>query len=175
LLRRFSSWSTRGCSLDLLGGLPYHGIMSLLPPPPNVQGRYVRLLAMAERGTKHEAVVAEDLPALRNVAEVVSDRFKNLWRRFCETTGADSNDELGFYAGLYDGLMRETRKAGKAVPARNRSAKKSRRKAPVKSAETNVRPHVYSIALELGAEIRLNRPLDRITSLLDDLLDTHVA
>ncbi len=239
--------------------------MSLLPPPPNVQGRYVRLLAMAERGTKHEAVVAEmklaslrgrydfsvslaaamtdpeddlfsnaarirpdqkntrrlivfdmkdapignfvkwvllngfqidgvwraaargkttalyvgakneDLPALRNVAEVVSDRFKNLWRRFCETTGADSNDELGFYAGLYDGLMRETRKAGKAIPARNRSAKKSRRKAPVKSAETNVRPHVYSIALELGAEIRLNRPLDRITSLLDDLLDTHVA
>jgi hypothetical protein len=76
--------------------------------------------------------------------------------------------------GLYDGLMRETRKAGKAIPARNRSAKKSRRKAPVKSAETNVRPHVYSIALELGAEIRLNRPLDRITSLLDDLLDTHV-
>src|SRR5208282_6277331 len=45
----------------------------------------------------------------------------------------------------------------------------------VKSAETNVRPHVYSIALELGAEIRLNRPLDRITSLLDDLLDTHVS
>ena len=43
----------------------------------------------------------------------------------------------------------------------------------VKSAGTNVRPHVYSIALELGAEIRLNRPLDRITSLLDDLLDTH--
>lgn len=50
---------------------------------------------------------------------MVSDRFKNLWRRFCETTGADSNDELGFYAGLYDGLMRETRKAGKAVPALN--------------------------------------------------------
>ena len=234
----------------------------MLPPPPNVHGRYVRLLAMAERGTKHEAVVAEmklaslrgrydfsaspgaastdpdddlfsnaarirpdqknrrrlivfdmqdapignfvkwvllngfqidgvwratargkatalyvgakkeDLPALRHVAEVVSDRFKNLWRRFCETTGADSNDEPGFYAGLYDGLMRETRKAGRAIPARNRSAKKSRRKAPMKSAGTNVRPHVYSIALELGAEIRLNRPLDRITSLLDDLLDT---
>ena len=117
----------------------------------------------------------EDLPALRHVAEVVSDRFKNLWRRFCETTGADSNDEPGFYAGLYDGLMGETRKAGKAIPARNRSTKKSRRRAPVKSAETNVRPHVYSIALELGAEIRLNRPLDRITSLLDDLLDTHVT
>ena len=117
----------------------------------------------------------EDLPALRHVAEVVSDRFKNLWRRFCENTGADSNDEPGFHAGLYDGLMGETRKAGKAIPARNRSAKKSRRRAPVKSAETNVRPHVYSIALELGAEIRLNRPLDRITSLLDDLLDTHVT
>src|SRR5271165_354129 len=115
----------------------------------------------------------EDLPALRNIAQVVSDRFKNLWRRFCETTGADSNDEPGFYAGLYDGLMRETRKAGKAIPARNRRAKKSRRKAPVKSAETNVRPHVYSIALELGAEIRLNKPLERITSLLDDLLDPN--
>jgi hypothetical protein len=242
-----------------------NGTMSLLTPPPNVYGRYVRLLAMAERGTKHEAVVAEmklaslrgrydfsvspavatmdpeddlfsnaarirpdqknsrrlivfdmkdapignfvkwvllngfqidgfwraaahgkatalyvgakieDLPALRHIAEVVSDRFKNLWRRFRETTGADSNDEPSFYAGLYDGLMGETRKAGKAVPARNRSVKKSRRKAPVRSAGTNVRPHVYSIALELGAEIRLNRPLDRIASLLDDLLDTHVT
>jgi hypothetical protein len=252
----------RGCSLDLFGGLPYHRIMSLLPPPPNVRSRYVRLLTMAERGTKHEVLVAEmklaslrecydfsvllraettdpeddlfsnaarirpdqkrrrlivfdmkdapignfakwvllngfqidgvwratasgkatalyvgakkeDLPALRNIAQVVSDRFKNLWRRFCETTGADSNDEPGFYAGLYDGLMRETRKAGKAIPARNRGAKKSKRKAPVKSAETHVRPHVYSIALELGAEIRLNKPLERITSLLDDLLDPN--
>ena len=252
----------RGCSLDLFGDLPYHRTMSLLPPPPNVRGRYVRLLAMVERGTKHEALVAEmklaslrhrydfsvflaaeptdpeddlfsnaarirpdqkrrllivfnmkdapignfakwvllngfqidgvwratasgkatalyvgakkeDLPALRNIAQVVSDRFKNLWRRFSETTGADSNDEPGFYAGLYDGLMRETRKAGNAIPARNRGAKKSRRKAPVKSAETSVRPHVYSIALELGAEIRLNKPLERITSLLDDLLDPN--
>ena len=104
---------------------------------------------------------------------MVSDRFKNLWRRFCETTGADSNDEPSFYAGLYDGVMGETRKPGKAIPARNRSAKKSRRKAPVKSTGRNVRPHVYSIALELGAKIRQNRPLDRTTSLLDDLLDTH--
>ena len=71
--------------------------------------------------------------------------------------------------------MGETRKAGKAIPARNRSAKRSRRKAPVKSAGTNVRPHVYSIALELGAQIRLNRPLDRITSLLDDLLDPQMT
>src|SRR4029077_8252620 len=101
--------------------------------------------------------------------------FQESLETFLRTTGADSNDEPGFYAGLYDGLMGEARKAGKAIPARNRSAKKSRRRVPVKSAETNVRPHVYSIALELGAEIRLNRPLDRITSLLDDLLDTHVT
>ena len=41
--------------------------MSLLPPPPNVRGRYVRLLAMAERGTKHEALVAEmKLASLRD-------------------------------------------------------------------------------------------------------------
>jgi hypothetical protein len=49
----------RGCSLDLFGGLSYHRIMSLLPPPPNVRSRYVRLLTMAERGTKHEVLVAE--------------------------------------------------------------------------------------------------------------------
>ena len=69
--------------------------------------------------------------------------------------------------------MRETRKAGKAIPARNRGAKKSKCKAPVKSAETHVRPHVYSIALELGAEIRLNKPLETNYSLLDDLLDPN--
>src|SRR4029077_9557114 len=163
--------------------------MSLLPPPPNVHGRYVRLLAMAERGTKHEAVVAEmklaslqgrydfsaspgaattdpddasfsnaarirpdqknrrrlivfdmkdapianfvkwvllngfqidgvwratargkatalyvgakkeDLPALRHVAEVVSDRFKNLWRRFCGPPGPIPTTSPAFMRG----------------------------------------------------------------------------
>jgi hypothetical protein len=112
----------------------------------------------------------EDLPFLRHIAEVLSDRFKNLWAHFRECGGTDPNDEPSFYAGLYDGLMREARKAGKAVPARNRRGKQSRPKPAAKSTETNVRPHVYSIAVELGAQIRLHGPLERITSSLDELL-----
>ncbi len=113
---------------------------------------------------------AEDIPHLRHIAEVVTERFKSLWKSFVETTGADSSDEPSFYAGLYDGLMQEPRKAGQAIPRRNGSAKKGRRKARVTSDDTKVRPHAYSIALELGAQIRLNKPLGQITSLLDDLL-----
>lgn len=113
---------------------------------------------------------AEDIPHLRHIAEVVIERFKNLWKTFFETTGADSSDEPAFYAGLYDGLMREPRKAGQAVPRRNGRAKKGRGKAPPTSTDMKVRPHAYSIALELGAQIRLNKPLGQITSLLDDLV-----
>jgi hypothetical protein len=72
----------------------------------------------------------EDLPALRNIAEVVSDRFKNLWRRFCETTEADSNDEPGFYTERYDGLMGETAKRERPFPHRTAAPKRAGAKLP---------------------------------------------
>ena len=72
----------------------------------------------------------EDIPHLRHIAEVVSARFKNLWKTFFEATGAGSNDEPAFYAGLYDGLMREPRKAGQAIPRQETAQKRAGVKLP---------------------------------------------
>ena len=223
------------------------------PPPHNIYARYLRLLAMQERGTKHEAAVAkvkiaslkkryefdvpmpgdepgedlfsvaahvrpdpgmrrlavfdmqeagignfvkwvlaeglkingvwrtakgstalyvgareEDLPHLRHIAAVISERFKSLWEHFSKTTGADPSDEPSFHAGLYDGLMREPRKPGRAAPGRSPTRKRGR--AAKKSLDTTVRPHAYSVALDLGAQIRINRSLGQITALLDGLV-----
>jgi len=113
----------------------------------------------------------EDLPHLRHIAAVVSERFKSLWEhfsRFPKTTGADPCDEPSFHAGLYDGLMREPRKSGRAAPGR--SPKRKRGRAAKKPADTTVCPHAYSVALDLGAQIRINRSLGQITALLDGLV-----
>ncbi len=112
----------------------------------------------------------EDLPHLRHIASVVSERFKSLWNHFSKTTGADSYDEPSFHAGLYDGLMREPRKPGRAAPGRTPKRKRGRAaKKPAVTTDT-VRPHAYSVALDLGAQIRINRSLGQITALLDVLV-----
>ena len=225
----------------------------MLPPPPsNIHARYVRLLAMQERGTKHEAAVAKDkigslkkrynfdisplpdgeeagedlfsvaahvrpdstglrrlvvfdmpdapignfvkwvlsewlkikgvwrtvkgsnstalyvgakeeeLTHLRHIAAVVSERFKSLWEHFSKSTGADPCDEPSFHAGLYDGLMREPRKPGRAAPGRTPKRKRARVAKTKKPIDTSVRPHAYSVALDLGAQIRINRSLGQI-------------
>lgn len=237
--------------------------MSLPPPSANIRTRYIRLLAMAERGTIHEREVAatklaslatrydfsgtaalptdeieqdlfwrkggvapakksqllividvkdcrvanfvkcvlyeafqiegtwratakggetalyvgarnEDLPHLRHIAKVITEAFAALWKRFTETTGGEINDEPAFYEGLYDGMMRNARIPGRAIPSRNRKQKKKGgRKSATKNAQivpSAVRPHAYSIALELGAQIRLSRSLHEITTTLNALL-----
>ena len=228
------------------------------PPPHNIHARYLRLLAMQERGTKHEAAVAkvkiaslknrydfdfsllpdeepgedlfsvaahvrpdpmmrhlvvfdmqeagignfvkwvlseglkingvwrtakgstalyvgakeEDIPHLRHIAGIVSERFNSLWEHFSKTTGADPCDEPSFHAGLYDGLMRDPRKPGRAAPGR--SPKRKRGRAAKKPVDTTVRPHAYSVALDLGAQIRITRSLGQITALLDGLVGRDI-
>ena len=117
----------------------------------------------------------EDLPHLRHIATVISERFKSLWAHFIQTTGADPCDEPSFHAGLYDGLMREPRGIGKAVPGRSPKRKKGRAKKKVAPIDPTVRPHPYSVGLELGAQIRINRTLGEITSLLDGLVGQEAA
>ena len=117
----------------------------------------------------------EDLPHLRHIATVITERFKSLWAHFVQTTGADPCDEPSFHAGLYAGLMREPRSTGKAVPGRAPKRKKGRAKKKVVPITPTVRPHPYSVGLELGAQIRINRTLGEITALLDGLVGLEAA
>jgi len=113
----------------------------------------------------------EDIPHLRHIAHVINERFNSLWEHFRATTSADAGDEPSFHIGLYDGLMRDPRKPGQGTPMRapKRTRKQTRKKAP-RTDDKSIRPHAYSVALELGAQIRLNRSMGDITSILDGLL-----
>ena len=71
------------------------------------------------------------------------------------STVADPCDEPSFHAGLYDGLMREPRGVGKAVPRRAPKRKKGRAKKKAAPIDPTVRPHPYSVGLELGAQTHL--------------------
>ena len=116
----------------------------------------------------------EDLPHLRHIAHVVNERFNSLWDHFSTTTSADPSDESSFHLGLYDGIMREPRKPGQGTPIRAQKRKRGRTQKTKKS-DQSVRPHAYSVGLELGAEIRLNRSITDIRSLIDALVGIESA
>jgi hypothetical protein len=115
-----------------------------------------------------------DLPHLRHIVGVIVESFQRLWKQFRSGTGAEPTDENPFYRGLYDGLMRDSRKDGEAIPKPPPPKKRPKRRvkavAAAPGAQACVRPHAYEIARALGEKIRLSHPLERVAASLEDLL-----
>ena len=121
-----------------------------------------------------------DLPVLKHIVGVVVESFPRLWDRLRSSAGAPLEEENLFYRGLYDGMMRDPRKSGESIPkpalpkkkrAKGRKSASSRAAAATgKSAQSDVRPHAYEIAVSLGEQIRLSQPLEDVTASLDQML-----
>jgi len=134
----------------------------------------------SSQGNKTELCVGAreaDLPYLGQIVGVIATSFRRLWERFRTDTGAEPADENPFYRGLYDGLMRDPRKAGESIPKPPPPKKRPKRKgkaaaatAAVASAKVDMRPHAYEIACALGEEIRLSHPLERVVESLENVL-----
>jgi len=115
-----------------------------------------------------------DLPYLRHIVGVIVESFQRLWAQFRSSTGAERADENPFYRGLYDGLMRDPRKDGEALPKPPPPKKRPKRRgkpvAAVPGAQSQVRPHPYEIACLLGEQIRLSHSLERVVESLETAL-----
>jgi hypothetical protein len=129
------------------------------------------------KGAKTELCVGAreaDLSYLRHIVGVIVESFHRLWKQFQTGTSAERADENPFYRGLYDGLMRDPRKDGEAIPKppppKKRPKRRGKTVAAAPCAPSHVRPHAYEVACALGEQIRLSHPLDRVMESLEDVL-----
>ena len=130
---------------------------------------------------KNSELNAQATPAtasnLREVAHTLVSRFTLLWKKFSTAPGVVESDRPIFYMGLYDGMMNEQRPPGTPLPKRASQTKpvKQRKKKGALTAPLAINLHPYSVATELGKEIRFNVPLEKVMNQLDKTIKGEIA
>jgi hypothetical protein len=113
-------------------------------------------------------VTAGTAKHLAKVAKHITQSFKALLDRFGKLQGVTTADRRLFVRGLYDGMMNDPRGVGERLPGnappepRRKRAKKNLTERPPQLAV-----HPYTVALDLGRQIRLAAPLEAIAAELD--------
>jgi hypothetical protein len=106
---------------------------------------------------------------LAAIATAVSDSFLKLWTQYKASPGANVADRGNFMLGLYEGMMEEARH-GEAIPRRVEYWKpaKAKRKAVAHAAGLSLHP--YSVAVDLGRQIRFCVPLEKVSHQLETII-----
>jgi hypothetical protein len=105
---------------------------------------------------------------LAKIAGTVAQSFAELWQHYA-TAGANPADRGNFIAGLYDGMMNDAR-TGQALPRRASCPKVARAKCRAVGLPAGLNLHPYSVALNLGRQIRFSVSLDNLTEQLQTTL-----
>lgn len=122
-----------------------------------VNGSGSQLCAQATPGT---------IKRLSEIAATIAGDFGALWHQYA-AAGANPADRSCFVRGLFDGMMHETKPDGQPLPARATVAKTGRAKKLAVARPRGLELHPYSVALDLGRQIRFNTPLADIAAELD--------
>ena len=130
--------------------------------PCHFQGRELRA-SINDRG-------ADELRAL---TLHLATSFRALWSQFATV---QPQARTVFLMGLYDGVMNETRPAGQMLPAvKNQPLKPAGKKRSALQAPPGLNLNPYSIALPLGAKIRVSFDIPAITADLEQTLQKAIA
>lgn len=127
---------------------------------------------------RNGALLAEATPktaaTLATIAKTVAHSFTQLWEQFQATPGTNPADRGSFMLGLYEGMLNETR-TNEALPKRLRieHTRKAKRRALNHAPGLSIHP--YTIAVNLGKQIRFCVPLDTMTQELDRSLKGEIA
>ena len=92
-----------------------------------------------------------------------------------EWIGQRLTDRNVFVMGLYDGMMNEVRNVGQRLPSRSCVTKISKGKKRVMMGSPGLHIHSYTVALNLGKQIRFSAPLEQITAELETVLQQHLT
>lgn len=111
---------------------------------------------------------------LHSIAGTVSASYGELWKRFAGAPGVSLADRNVFMLGLFEGMMGDTRE-GQALPSRSRDTKTGKAKKKAVGMVAGISLHPYSVALELGKQIRFSVPLDDLTGQLDRTIKGELA
>lgn len=108
------------------------------------------------------------LPQLISIADRITNGCRLLWERFERAPGITPRDRSLFLRGIYDGMMDEQRQAGERLPERRIEAVRSSRKRNALATAPGVGIHPYSVALDLGRQLRFETPVTDIVGSLEE-------
>jgi hypothetical protein len=113
-------------------------------------------------------LLAEATPStakrLTEIAAHIARSFHALLDEFSMVDGVNMSDRGVFVRGLYDGMMNEARHAGQRLPSRVGRTKRPKGRQPRATQAAGLHIHPYTVALNLGKQIRFSAPLEQIVA-----------
>jgi len=104
---------------------------------------------------------------LADIALTIKTNLEKLWEQYAATPGANAADRGNFLLGLYEGMLNEIR-SNEALPRRIiHKTKAARARKNSVAIAPGLTFHPYTVAVNLGKQIRLCAPLESITQELD--------
>jgi len=108
---------------------------------------------------------------LHDIAATISAEFGQLWQQFSQAPGVNPMDRANFILGLYEGMMDEAR-SGEQLPRRAQPRKAKRGQSKGNEVKKPLPPgtialHPYTVAVNLGKQIRFSVPITEIAGNLD--------
>jgi hypothetical protein len=111
---------------------------------------------------------------LKEIADHIACSFRALLVKFRALEGLSVSDRAAFVMGLYDGMMNEARAAGQRLPSRPLATKRKQKKREV-AGSRGLHVHPYTLAVNLGKQIRFSAPVEQITAELDAVIQKHLS
>lgn len=122
-------------------------------------------------GELSAAVNATTAKRLGKIARHITQSFEALLTQFGKLEGVKVSDRRLFVRGLYDGMMNDPRGVGERLPGAIHSQpnrkKRTKNAAEPQPASPRLTVHPYTIALDLGRQIRLAAPIEAIAAELE--------
>lgn len=112
---------------------------------------------------------------LTEIAHHIAQSFRALLDKFSAIDGVSVTDRHVFVMGLYDGMMNEARDLGQRLPSRSRAAKKTKAKKGVVTNSSDLHIHPYTVAVNLGKQIRFSVPVEQIAAELEAVIQKHLT
>lgn len=110
------------------------------------------------------------LTQLTMIASRIGNGCRTLWSRFERAPGVTPADHGLFLRGIYDGMMADGRAAGERLPERRIEAVKGRTKKRALTTAPGIGVHPYTVALDLGRQLRFDAPITDIVGALEEKL-----
>ncbi len=105
---------------------------------------------------------------LADIAVHITESFRSLVDKFQSVQGVNGSDRNVFVMGLYDGMMNQKREIGQRLPGRAAVVKLRKGKKQAVTQAPGLHIHPYSIALDLGRQIRFSVPVENIVAEMDN-------
>jgi hypothetical protein len=111
---------------------------------------------------------------LKEIADHIACSFRALLTKLSGLDGLTGSDRAAFVMGLYDGMMNEARSVGQRLPGGAPLTHKRKGKKAQAARSSTLHVHPYSLAVNLGKQIRFSAPVEQITAELEAVIRKHL-